>query len=84
LRDELDQFKKNYPDRFKLHYTVDIKPEQPWEYGVGFVTQQMLQDTMPPPGEDSMVLYCGPPPFEDMMKKHLTELKYTDNMIFKF
>jgi len=39
LKDELDQFKKNYPDRFKLYYTVDIKPEQPWEYGVGFVTQ---------------------------------------------
>lgn len=38
LKDELDQFQSNYPERFKLHYTVDIKPEKPWTYDVGFVT----------------------------------------------
>jgi NAD(P)H-flavin reductase len=26
LKDELDQFKTNYPERFKLFYTVDVQP----------------------------------------------------------
>lgn len=39
---------------------------------------------MPAPGPDTIILYCGPPPFEDMMKKHLEELGYTKDMVFKF
>lgn len=84
LREELDQFHRNYPGRFKLHYTVDVKPEGPWNYSVGFVTDSLLKEKMPEPAEDSIVLYCGPPPFEDMMKKHLTTLGYKDSMVFKF
>lgn len=39
---------------------------------------------MPPPNPDTLILYCGPPPFEKMMKQHLTELGYDDTMQFKF
>jgi len=39
---------------------------------------------MPQPSPDTIILFCGPPPFEDMMKKHLTELGYKDDMVFKF
>lgn len=84
LRDELDQFKVNYPDRFNLHYTVDVKPEIEWSYGVGFVTEHMIKEKLPAPSNDTIILYCGPPPFEDMMKKHLTTLGYGDDMVFKF
>jgi len=44
----------------------------------------MLKKHMPAPSEDTIILYCGPPPFEDMMKKHLNEIGYSDNMVFKF
>lgn len=39
---------------------------------------------MPAPSEDTIILYCGPPAFEDMMKKHLEELGYGNDMQFKF
>jgi cytochrome-b5 reductase len=85
LKEELDAFHLHHKDRFKLHYTVDVHPQDPkWEGGVGFVTQTMLQAHMPPPSPDTIILYCGPPPFEDMMKKHLKELGYSDEMVFKF
>jgi ferredoxin-NADP reductase len=44
----------------------------------------MIKERLPAPSIETLILYCGPPPFEDMMKKHLSELGYTDDMIFKF
>jgi cytochrome-b5 reductase len=84
LKDELDQFKSNYPTRFNLHYTVDVQPTGKWNHSVGFVTSDLIKQQLPAPSEETIILYCGPPPFEDMMKKHLTSLGYTDNMVFKF
>ena len=52
--------------------------------GVGFITKEMLAEKMPAPSEETLILYCGPPPFEKMMKQHLTELGYNDKMQFKF
>jgi len=40
---------------------------------------------MPPPGENTLVVYCGPPLFEKDMKSHLKELGYDEKtMVFKF
>lgn len=44
----------------------------------------MIEQHMPPPGPETLIMYCGPPPFEDMMKRHLTELGYAEDMMFKF
>lgn len=86
LKEELEQLAENHKDNFKLYLTVDVKPDDAagWKQGVGFITKDMIQKHMPPPGEQTIILFCGPPPFEDMMKKHLTELGYTENMWFKF
>ncbi|TNV76881.1 hypothetical protein FGO68_gene11560 [Halteria grandinella] len=84
LRDELDQFKSNYETRFNLHYTVDVQPTIPWTHSVGFVTADLIKSQLPAPSDDTIILYCGPPPFEEMMKKHLAGLGYNDDMVFKF
>ncbi len=86
LREELSAFSENYKERFNLYFTVDVKPEESlnWKHGVGFVTKEMIKEKLPAPGEDTIILYCGPPPFEDMMKKHLAELGYSEDMCFKF
>lgn len=86
IKEELENLAENYKDNFKLFLTVDVKPEESsnWKQGVGFITKDMIQQNLPAPGEQTIILYCGPPPFEDMMKKHLTELGYTENMMFKF
>jgi len=86
LREELESMAANNAEKFKLHFTVDIAPEDKdsWKGGVGFVTMEMLKEKMPAPGPETIVLFCGPPPFTDMMKKHLTELGYDESMWFKF
>lgn len=74
----------NNKDKFKLLYTVDVKPENTWEGNVGFVTKDMISKNLPEPSPDTIIMYCGPPPFEDMMKLHLKELGYTEDMVYKF
>ena len=39
---------------------------------------------MPKPSEETLILYCGPPLFEKLVKTNLNELGYSDSMIFKF
>jgi len=84
LKAELDQFHQNYPERFKLFYTVDTQPQGEWNGGVGWLNEDMLKNNLPAPGEETMILYCGPPGFEDMVKEKLNKLGYSDNMLFKF
>ena len=77
-----DKFETN----FNLYLTVDVKPDdsENWQGGVGFITKEMLKEQMPAPSEETMMMYCGPPPFENMMKQHLKDLGYSDDMVFKF
>ena len=42
-------------------YTVDRAPDG-WKYSTGFINEEMLKAHMPPPGENTYVFMCGPPP----------------------
>nr|KAG5691404.1 hypothetical protein BaRGS_003776 [Batillaria attramentaria] len=61
LRTELEEIKQQYPSRFHLWYTLD-RPPAGWKYGSGFVNDVMIKEHLPPPGDDSLILMCGPPP----------------------
>uniref|UniRef100_A0A8D2GMK8 NADH-cytochrome b5 reductase n=1 Tax=Urocitellus parryii TaxID=9999 RepID=A0A8D2GMK8_UROPR len=61
LRPELEELRNEHSARFKLWYTVDKAPEA-WDYSQGFVNEEMIRDHLPPPGEETLVLMCGPPP----------------------
>ena len=55
LRDELEALERDN-DNFKLHYTVDRPPAKGWKYDSGFVTAEMIEKHMPPPGKDTQIL----------------------------
>ncbi|MBN3322002.1 NB5R3 reductase, partial [Atractosteus spatula] len=61
LRPELEEIQANHPSRFKLWFTLDRAPED-WDYSTGFVNEDMIRNHLPPPGEDTLILMCGPPP----------------------
>jgi NAD(P)H-flavin reductase len=42
---------------------VLAKPSPSWKGAKGFVSADIIRDTMPAPGPDSRVLVCGPPGF---------------------
>lgn len=62
LRDELDAWAKKYPDRVKVWYVVTNPIEDGWKYSVGFITESILREHIPPASDTTLALACGPPP----------------------
>ncbi|KAF8336538.1 uncharacterized protein EI90DRAFT_3046093 [Cantharellus anzutake] len=97
LREDLDSFKKQHPDRFNVVYVVD-KAEGNWTGPTGHVNADLIRKHVPPPsaGEKVKILICGPPgqvkaisgPKEGMKQGRLDgtlkELGYTQDQVFKF
>ena len=69
LREDLEHFADQYPDKFKLFLVVE-KPLDTWTGGIGFITEAMVKEHCPTPATDIKILICGPPPMVSAMKKH--------------
>ncbi|XP_019332630.1 NADH-cytochrome b5 reductase 2 isoform X2 [Alligator mississippiensis] len=83
LRTELEEVAKKHPSQFKLWYTLD-RPPQDWKYSSGFITADMIK-AHPPPGNDSIILMCGPPPMiQFACQPSLDKLGYSKNNIFAY
>lgn len=87
VREELESLAKEFPDRFKLHYTLD-RPPNGWKYSTGFINKDMVQNHVLKDGSSdakTQVLMCGPPP---MLKfacvPALEELGLGENQRFSF
>jgi len=61
LRSELEGLAAQYPERFRLWFTVD-RPTEGWKYSHGFISADMITEHLPPPAESNFILMCGPPP----------------------
>ena len=83
LRDEIEAMVKRNPDRLHVHYVLNEAGPQ-WEGGRGFITQEMIKEYLPAPGDDVMVLRCGPAPMMKAMEGHLSGLGYTSAQQFQF
>ncbi|KZS93256.1 cytochrome-b5 reductase [Sistotremastrum niveocremeum HHB9708] len=97
LREEFDSMKKKYPDTFDVVYVV-TKPEKPWKGKTGYVTKEIIKETVASPdaGDKVKLFICGPPGQvaavagkKDGMKQGelggiLKELGYTSDQVFKF
>jgi len=96
LKDRLDLLQEKFPHRFRVYYIVD-KPTLHWSGFGGYITEDILRKTMPPPSENSLICVCGPPPMvknicgeRKSMKDpgpvtgFLKNLGYNDSTVFKF
>jgi cytochrome-b5 reductase len=60
LKSELEEIFKAKNIKFNLFFTID-RHEDGWDGGVGFISKEMIQSFLPPPGDDTLLLTCGPP-----------------------
>jgi cytochrome-b5 reductase len=85
LRDELEEFKQNYRNKFDLWFTIDKSVHPDWGYDIGFVSAEMISRRLPPPGEDVLILMCGPPPMINFAcNPNLDKLGYSKEMRFAY
>lgn len=95
LKSKLDALALIHP-RFKVYYTVDSASEG-WSGFTGHVTPAMLAHVLPPPGDDNLILVCGPPGMVKVVSGEkgpkgaqgelggfLKDMKYTPDQVFKF
>lgn len=81
LKDDLDEFKNNYSSKFDVWYTIDRTVRSDWSYDIGFVTEDMIAKHLPPPGDDTLILMCGPPPMINFAcVPNLDKLGYSKDM----
>lgn len=84
IRDLLEKLRDEHPDQFKIWYTVD-RAGQDWPYSTGFVNAEMVRAHLPPPGKDTLILACGPPPMiQNAINPALDELGYSPEMRFNY
>lgn len=76
VKDMLEAAAASSKGRFKVHYTLDFPPAG-WKGHKGFITADMIKECLPPPGPDSLVVMCGPPPMiQFACKANLDTLGY--------
>ncbi|KAI9037572.1 cytochrome b5 [Aspergillus affinis] len=75
LRDELDAFASSCPGTLKIWYMLDHPPKN-WRYGKGYVTPEVMRESLPGPSQDSKVMLCGPPGMVNAAKKGLVGLGF--------
>ena len=84
LRAKLEHFARTRSN-IHVHFTLDQPPPDGWEGFSGFVTQDMLEQTMPAAAPDSMIFVCGPPP---MVRKAVVpaalQMGFRKEQVFKF
>jgi len=76
LRGEIDDLSLEQPNRFKRWYTVDRDAPEDWQFSTGFVSEQMMRDHLPPPGDDVLIVMCGPPPMIAACTGNLENIGY--------
>jgi len=82
LKDELDEIATKHTN-FKVYYVLNVPPEG-WTGGVGFVSQEMIEQHLPKPAADIKVVMCGPPPMNKAMLGHFQSIGYPEEQIFTF
>lgn len=77
LRDELDTFARENPEKFSVQYVLSQAGED-WTGYRGFISQDLIQTYLAPADADNKMLLCGPPPMINAMKKNLSALGWKD------
>ncbi|XP_045763850.1 NADH-cytochrome b5 reductase 2 isoform X2 [Maniola jurtina] len=84
VRPELEKYQREHPEQFKLWYTIDRATEG-WQYSTGFINDEMIKNHLFPPGDDVIVLMCGPPPMINFAcNPALDKLGYAENLRFAY
>ncbi|KAF8652992.1 hypothetical protein HU200_062427 [Digitaria exilis] len=88
LRDELDRWAAEFPDRLKVWYVISQvrRPETTrWRYSVGTVKEEILREHLPEGDDDTLALACGPPlMIQHAVSPNLEKMKYKSDSVIVF
>jgi len=88
LRPELLKLEKENKTSLSIFWLLDKAPSG-WVEGAsnraaGYCSPELVQKHLPGPGDDTLILMCGPPRMIEGVTNHLNQLNYPDYMYFDF
>jgi nitrate reductase (NAD(P)H) len=60
-RSTLEDWARDHPDRFKVHFILSEAAPEGWKYSTGFIGKDLCEKHLYPAGDDVHNLMCGPP-----------------------
>lgn len=82
-QDKLNDICARFPNKLSTYYVIN-KPPAGWRQGSGFIDAETLKKEMFPPGDDVLLVLCGPPGMCKAIKPVFESLGYTKDMYFSF
>ena len=79
FRDEWDEDASEHAS-FHCYHVLE-QPPRGWSQGTGRITEGMLRKHLPPPGPDTVIFLCGPPPMADSLEAALKAIGHSEQAI---
>lgn len=77
-----DEWEGDMREHATFHcYHVLEQPPAGWSQGTGRITEDILRRQLPPPGPETVLFLCGPPPMVDPLEATLKGLGYSEESI---
>jgi len=79
FREEWDEDAREHSS-FRCYHVLE-KPPAGWTQGAGRITEEILRRQLPPPGPDTAIFLCGPPPMVDALEATLKAIGHSEQAI---
>ena len=79
FREEWDEDAREHAS-FHCYHVLE-QPPAGWSQGTGRITEDMLRVHLPPPGPDTVIFLCGPPPMTDAVEATLKAIGHSEQAI---
>lgn len=77
-----DEWEADVREHANFHrYHVLEQPPAGWSQGTGRITEEILRKQLPPPGPDTVIFLCGPPPMVDALENTLKTIGHSEQAI---
>jgi cytochrome-b5 reductase len=79
FREEWDAYVRAHTN-FHCHHVLS-EPPAGWSQGTGRISEVTLRTQLPPPGADTVIFLCGPPPMVDAIETTLKSIGHAEQAI---
>ena len=55
-----------------------------WNYDKGYINEEMFSKHLPPPNNETLIMFCGPKGMNGTARNILEKMNYSNDSLFKY